>query len=118
MLSVQDHPIVQQLDNEIVQRETFLAELQVKRISLTTSLLRSTYDNAQMICRKLYIQEKERGVALLCGYEFLTNQQMVEQWLLDQLVELNQVQFECPIHELQNRLLMRLNSLQQDSTYY
>ena len=117
MLSVQDHPIVQQLDNEIVQRETNLAELQFERISVTKSLLRATYEYAQVICRNLNIQPKERTVALLCGYEYLTNIQMVEQWLLEQLVELNQCEFCCPISELQNRLLMRLNSLKQDAFF-
>jgi len=51
---------------------------------------------------------------LLCGYEYLTNIQMVEQWVLEQLVELNQSYFSCPVSELQNRLLMKLNSLKQD----
>jgi len=114
MLSVQDHPIVQQLDNEIIQREANLTELQIKRISITKSLLKATYEYAQMICINLNIEQKERTVALLCGYEYLTNIQMVEQWLLEQLVELNQCKFCCPISELQNRLMMCLNSLRQD----
>ena len=117
MLCVQDHPIVQQLDNEIAQREANLMELQIKRISITKSLLQATYEDAQVICQNLNIQQKERAVALLCGYEYLTNIQMIEQWLLEQLVELNQCEFCCPISELQNRLLMRLNSLKQDITY-
>ena len=114
MLSVQDHPMVQLIDDEIVQREANLTELQIKRISITKSLLQATYEYAQIICRNLNIQPKDRGVALLCGYEYLTNIQMVEQWLLEQLVELNQYYFSCPVSELQNRLLMRLRVLQQD----
>jgi hypothetical protein len=42
-----------------------------------------------------------------------TNIQMIEQWLLEQLVELNQCGICCPISELQSRLLMHLNSLKQ-----
>lgn len=118
MLSIQDHPIVQRLDNEIVQREANLTELQIKRISITKSLLQATYEYAQVICQNLNIQKKERAVALLCGYEYLTNIQMVEQWLLEQLVELNQCKFFCPVSELQNSLLMRLNSLRQDAFLY
>ena len=118
MLSVQDHPIVQQIDNEISQREACLSELQVQRVTLTKALLKSTYEVAQVICQNLNIQHKERAVALLCGYEYLTNIQMIEQWLLEQLVELNQCEFCCPINELQNRLLMRLNRLKQDHFLY
>ena len=114
MLSVHDHPIVQQIDSQISQSETYLSSLQVKRIELTRSLLKSTYEVAQIICRNLYINQTQREVALLCGYEYLTNIQMVEQWLLEQLVELNQPRFDCGINELQNRLVMRLNSLIQD----
>ncbi|WP_409440180.1 hypothetical protein [Psychromonas sp. GE-S-Ul-11] len=114
MLSIQDHPIVQQLDSQISQGEAYLLSLQVKRVTLTKSLLRSTYEVAQIICRNLYITQNKREVALLCGYEYLTNIQMVEQWLLEQLVELNQSYFSCPVSELQNRLLMKLNSLKQD----
>ena len=114
MLSVQDHPIVRQIDNEISQREACLSELQMQRIKLTKALLKSTYEVAQILCQNLNIQQKERAVALLCGYEYLTNIQVVEQWLLEQLVELNQCEFCCPISELQNRLLMRLNRMQQD----
>lgn len=117
MLSVQDHPIVQQIDSEISQREARLSELQVQRVTITKALLKSTYQVAQGLCQNLKIQPKERAVALLCGYEYLTNIQMVEQWLLEQLVELNQCEFGCPISELQNRLLMRLQSLKQDITY-
>ncbi|WP_094752145.1 hypothetical protein [Psychromonas sp. CD1] len=84
MLSVHDHPIVQQIDSHLKRWETDLSNLKIKRIALTTSLLRATYDNAQLLCRNLNIQEKKCDVALLCGYEFLTNQQMVEQWLLEQ----------------------------------
>ena len=118
MLSVQDHPIVQQIDNEISQREACLSELQVQRIKLTKALLKSTYEVAQVLCQNLNIQQKERAVALLCGYEYLTNIQVIEQWLLEQLVELNQCEFCCPISELQNRLLMRLNRMQQDLYLY
>ena len=117
MLSVQDHPIVQQIDSEISQREASLSELQVQRVTLTKSLLKATYEYAQVICHNLNIQQKERKVAFLCGYEYLTNIQMIEQWLLEQLVELNQCDFRCPINELQNRLLMRLNSLKQDAFF-
>ena len=115
MLSVHDHPIVQQIDSQISQSEAYLSSLQVKRITLTRSLLKSTYEVAQIICHNLYIDKNERGVALLCGYEYLTNIQVIEQWLLEQLVELNQSRFDCSINELQNRLVMRLNSLKQDS---
>lgn len=118
MLSVQDHPIVRQIDNEISQREACLSELQMQRIKLTKALLKSTYEVAQILCQNLNIQQKERAVALLCGYEYLTNIQVVEQWLLEQLVELNQCEFCCPISELQNRLLMRLNRMQQDLYLY
>ncbi|WP_028868700.1 hypothetical protein [Psychromonas arctica] len=114
MLSVHDHPIVQQIDSQISQSEAYLSSLQVKRIELTRSLLKSTYEVAQIICRNLYINQTQREVALLCGYEYLTNIQMVEQWLLEQLVELNQPRFDCCVSELQNRLVMRLNSLKQD----
>ena len=117
MLSVQDHPIVRQIDNEISQREACLSELQVQRIKLTKALLKSTYEVVQVLCQNLNIQQKERAVALLCGYEYLTNIQVIEQWLLEQLVELNQCEFDCPINELQNRLLMRLNSLKQDDIF-
>ncbi|MCP4323201.1 MAG: hypothetical protein GY951_10235 [Psychromonas sp.] len=115
MLSVQDHPIVQQIDNENTQREARLSELKVQKVTLTNALLKSTYEVAQVICQSLNIQQKERAVALLCGYEYLTNIQIIEQWLLEQLVELNQCEFCCPISELQNRLLMRLNRLKQDA---
>lgn len=117
MLSVQDHPIVRQIDSEISQREACLSELQVQRIKLTKALLKSTYEVVQVLCQNLNIQQKERAVALLCGYEYLTNIQVIEQWLLEQLVELNQCEFDCPINELQNRLLMRLNSLKQDDIF-
>lgn len=117
MLCVQDHPIVQQIDNEISQRENRLSALQAQRIRLTKALLKSTYEVGQIICQNLNIQPRERGVALLCGYEYLTNIQMIEQWLLEQLVELNQCEFDCPIGELQNRLLMRLNRLKQDALF-
>ena len=40
MLSVQDHPIVQQIDNEISQREACLSELQVQRVTMTKALLK------------------------------------------------------------------------------
>lgn len=115
MLCVNDHPLVQQIDNEISQRETHLASLQAERIRVTKTLLNSTYKIARLICHNLNINEKERSVALLCGHEYLTNIQMLEQWLLEQLVELNQSYFACPVSELQNRLLMRLNSLNQDA---
>jgi len=118
MLSVQDHPIVQQIDNEILHREAKLAYLQTERIAKTKALLKSTYEYARILCRNLNIQQQERAVALLFGYEYLTNIQMVEQWLLEQLVELNQCEFYCTVSELQNRLLMRLNSLQQDAFLY
>ena len=114
MLSVHDHPIVQQIDSQISQSEAYLSSLQVKRIVLTKSLLKSTYEVAQIICHNLYINQNQRDIALLCGYEYLTNIQMVEQWLLEQLVELNQSRFECAVNELENRFLMRLNSLKQD----
>jgi hypothetical protein len=117
MLCVKDHPIVQQIDNEILQRKAKLAYLQTERIAKTKALLKSTYEYARILCRNLNIQQQERAVALLFGYEYLTNIQMVEQWLLEQLVELNQCEFCCPISELQNRLLMRLHSLKQDVTY-
>ena len=117
MLSVHDHPIVQQIDNEILHREAKLAYLHTERIAKTKALLKSTYEYARILCRNLNIQQQERAVALLFGYEYLTNIQMVEQWLLEQLVELNQCEFCCPISELQNRLLMRLNSLKQDINY-
>lgn len=114
MLSVQDHPIVQQIDNEILQREAKLAYLKTERITKTKALLKSTSQYARVLCQNLNIQKQEKAVALLFGYEYLTNIQMVEQWLLEQLVELNLSYFECSISELQNRLLMRLNSLKQD----
>lgn len=117
MLSVQDHPIVQQIDNEILHREAKLAYLQTERVAKTKALLKSTYQYARVLCQNLNIQPQERAVALLFGYEYLTNIQMVEQWLLEQLVELNQCEFYCPVSELQNSLLTRLNSLQQDIYY-
>tara|TARA_R110001583_G_scaffold134537_1_gene286271 strand:- start:105 stop:461 length:357 start_codon:yes stop_codon:yes gene_type:complete len=118
MLCVKDHPIVQQIDNEILQREAKLAYLQAERIAKTKALLKSTYEHAKILCRNLNIEEQERGTALLFGYEYLTNIQMIEQWLLEQLVELNQCEFLCPLSDLQNKLLMRLNSLQQDAFLY
>lgn len=95
IFSIQDHLIVQQIDSEISQREARLSELQVERVVLTKRLLKSTYEYARIICQHLNIQ----------------------QWLLEQLVDLNQCEFCCPISELQNRLLMRLNSMRQDASY-
>jgi UTP-glucose-1-phosphate uridylyltransferase len=118
MLSVQDHPLVQKIDDEILKREAALAFLQTERVTKTKALLKSTYQYARVLCQNLNIQQQERAVALLFGYEYLTNIQMVEQWLLEQLVELNQCEFCCPTSELQNRLLVRLNSLQQDAFLY
>lgn len=117
MLSVKDHPIVQKIDEEIKQRQVKLAYLQTERITKTKALLKSTYEYARILCKNLNIQQQERAVALLFGYEYLTNIQMVEQWLLEQLVELNQCEFCCPISELQNCLLMRLCCLKQDIAY-
>ncbi len=118
MLSVQDHPIVRHIDDEIQQKEQGVIELQLKRITLSRLLLKCTFDYAIIICRNLNIQLKEKAVAILCGYDFLTNQQMVEQWLLEQLVSLNQCQFNCSLFDLQNKLLMKLNSHQQDLNFY
>lgn len=87
MLCVHDHPLVQQIDNEISQREARLSELQMQKVTLTKALLKSTYEVPQVICQNLNIQQRDRAVALLCGYEYLTNIQMIEQWLLEQLVE-------------------------------
>lgn len=103
MLSIQDHPILQLIDNEISQCETRLSELLVQRVTLTKVLLKSTYEVAEVICHNLNIPKKERAVSLLCGYEYLTNIQMIEQ-----LVELNQCDFRCPIYDLQNKLLIHL----------
>jgi hypothetical protein len=100
------------INYENLQREACLSELQVQRVTLTKALLKSTYEVAQIICQNLNIQHKERAVALLCGYEYLTNIQMIEH-----LVELNQCEFYCSISDLQNRLLMRLNSLNQDAFF-
>ena len=118
MLSVKDHPIVQKIDDEIKQKQVKLADLQIERITRTKALLKFTYEYARILCQNLNIQQQERAIALLFGYEYLTNIQTVEQWLLEQLVELNQCEFICPINELQNGWLMRLNSLKQDFLYY
>lgn len=118
MLSVQEHPIVQSIDDEIAEREKCLVELQLKRVRLTKILLKCKFDYAVIICKNLNIELKSNRVAILCGYEFLTNQQMVEQWLLEQLAALNQCQFNCSILDLQDKLLMKLNALQQDLNYY
>ncbi len=118
MLSVQDHPIVQTIDSEIALREQSLLELQCKRLSLTKSLLKCKCEYAIILCRNLNIQLTDNNVAMLCGYEFLTNQQMVEQWLLERLASINQCQFNCSIFDLQNKLLMKFNSHQQDLNYY
>lgn len=118
MLSVQDHPIVQALDNEIALREQGLVELQHKRIRLTKSLLKYKCEYAIIICRNLNIKLTGKSVAMLCGYEFVTNQQMIEQWLLERLASLNQCQFNCSLFDLQNKLLMKLNRHQQDLIFY
>lgn len=118
MLSVQDHPIVQRIDNEIELRERWLIELQLKRVTLTKSLLKCKCKYAIILCRNLNIQLKDNSVAILCGYEFLTNQQMVEQWLLEQLFSLNQCQFSCSLFDLQNKLFMKLSRHQQDLNFY
>ncbi|WP_354623488.1 hypothetical protein [Psychromonas sp. MME2] len=55
-----DHPLVQQIDNEIAHREARLSELQVQKISLTKALLKSTYEVADTLCRRLHIQKRER----------------------------------------------------------
>lgn len=117
MLSLVDHPMMQQIDNAIAQHEHNIANLQIERLRVSKALMSSTYKVAKHICQNLNIIENERAVALLCGFEYLTNIQCVEQWLLEQLVELNQSYFKCPVSELQNRLLMRLHSLQQDVKY-
>ena len=114
MLSVQDHPLVLNVDNKINCLEEGLTKLQIQRIQLTKSLLKSTLEYALIICKNLNIKLTDRSIAILCGYEFLTNQQMVEQWLLEQLVENNECRFNCPLFDLQNKLLMKLNSYQQD----
>ncbi|GLS88940.1 hypothetical protein GCM10007916_00070 [Psychromonas marina] len=118
MLSVQDHPIVQAIDSEIALRKQGLLELQCRRLTLIKSLLKCKCEYAIILCRNLNIQLKGNSVAILCGYELLTNQQMVEQWLLERLVSINQCQFTCSLSDLQNKLLMRLNSHQQDFSFY
>ncbi|WP_413692077.1 hypothetical protein [Psychromonas sp. KJ10-2] len=118
MLSLVDHPMMQHIDTKIDQHEHSLSKLQVERIKISKELMSSTYNVARLICQNLNIVEHDRSVALLCGYEYLSNIQIVEQWLLEQLVELNQSYFTCPVSELQNRFLMRLNSLQQDAFLY
>ena len=114
MLSVQDHPLVQNVDSQIQSLEQGLCKLQYQRIQITKSLLKSTLEYALIICQNLNIDMKSRNVATLCGYDFLTNQQMVEQWLLEQLVINSEYQFNCSLFDLQNQLLMKLNSCKQD----